>query len=114
MLAPRVGIVGGDHRYDQPGIPMVFSGRPEQKSTIVEDDVWIGYRATILSGVRIGRGSLVAAGAVVTRDVPPYEIHAGVPAQKVRDRFSSAEDREQHDGMLREAARAGDYVRPRS
>ena len=54
---------------------------------IVEDDVWIGYRSTILSGVRIGQGAVVAAGSVVTKDVPPYAIVGGVPAKVLRYRF---------------------------
>lgn len=56
---------------------------------IVEDDVWIGYRSTILSGVRIGQGAVVAAGAVVTKDVPPYAIVGGVPAKVLKYRFSN-------------------------
>lgn len=55
---------------------------------VVEDDVWIGYRATVLSGVRIGQGAVIAAGAVVTSDVPPYAIVGGVPAKLLRYRFS--------------------------
>ena len=55
---------------------------------VVEDDVWIAYGATILSGVHIGQGAVVAAGSVVTKDVPPYAIVAGVPAKVVRYRFS--------------------------
>lgn len=54
---------------------------------IVDDDVWIGYRATILSGVHIGQGAVVAAGAVVTKDVPPYAIVGGVPAKVIKYRF---------------------------
>ena len=54
---------------------------------ILDDDVWIGYRAIILSGVHIGQGAIVAAGAVVTKDVPPYAIVAGVPARIVKYRF---------------------------
>lgn len=50
----------------------------------IEDDVWIATRATILKGTRIGRGSVVAAGAVVTKDVPPYCIVAGVPAKVIK------------------------------
>lgn len=61
---------------------------------IVDDDVWIGYRATILSGVHIGQGAIVAAGAVVTKDVPPYAIVGGVPAKVIRYRFD--------EGMIRE------------
>lgn len=55
---------------------------------IVGDDVWIGYRATILSGVTIGQGAIVAAGAVVSKDVPPYAIVGGCPARILKYRFS--------------------------
>ncbi len=55
---------------------------------VVEDDVWIGYGATILSGVHIGRGAVIAAGAVVTKDVDAYAIAGGVPAKVIRYRFS--------------------------
>ena len=54
----------------------------------VGDDVWIGYRAVILSGVTIGQGAMIAAGAVVTRDVPPYAVVGGVPAKVIRYRFA--------------------------
>ena len=57
---------------------------------VVEDDVWIGERATILSGVRIGRGAIVGAGSVVAKDVPPYAIVVGNPARVVRYRFDQA------------------------
>ena len=56
---------------------------------MVGDDVWIGYRALILDGVSIGQGAVVAAGAVVTRDVPPYAIVGGVPARVLKYRFAS-------------------------
>ena len=55
---------------------------------VVDDDAWIGYGATVLSGVHIGQGAVVAAGAVVAKDVPPYAIVGGVPARVIRSRFS--------------------------
>ena len=55
---------------------------------IVDDDVWIGYGATILSGVHISRGAIIAAGAVVSSDVEPYSIVGGVPAKQIKKRFS--------------------------
>lgn len=55
---------------------------------IVGDDVWIGYGATVLSGVHIGQGAVIAAGAVVTKDIPPYAVAAGVPARVVKYRFN--------------------------
>lgn len=54
----------------------------------VDDDVWIGYGVTILSGVHIGQGAVVAAGSVITKDVPPYAIVGGVPAKVIKYRFS--------------------------
>lgn len=55
---------------------------------IVDDDVWIGYGATILSGVHIGHGAVIAAGAVVSKDVESYSVVGGVPAKKIKDHFS--------------------------
>ena len=55
---------------------------------VLEDDVWVGYHATILSGVRIGQGAVVAAGALVNKDVPPYAVVGGVPAKVLKYRFS--------------------------
>lgn len=54
---------------------------------VVDDDVWIGYGATIMSGVHIGKGAVIAAGAVVVKDVPPYSIVGGVPAKVIKYRF---------------------------
>ena len=55
---------------------------------VVDDDVWIGHNATILSGVHIGQGAVIAAGAVVNSDVPPYSVVGGVPAKVIKERFS--------------------------
>lgn len=112
MLAPEVVIIGGDHRVDVPGTPIVFSGRPDLERTVIGADAWIGFRAIVMAGVTVGRGAIVAAGAVVTKDVPPYEIHAGVPARKIGERFASPADRMHHDAMLNGAPVKGDYPRP--
>jgi acetyltransferase-like isoleucine patch superfamily enzyme len=111
LIGPSLLITGGDHRFDRPGVAMVFSGRAEPKPCILEDDVWIGARVTILKGVRVGRGSIVAAGAVVTRDVPPYSIVGGVPARVIRPRFNDEEIRK-HDAYLALPAQEGDYCGP--
>ena len=112
MLAPEVVIVGGDHRVDIPGTPIIFSGRPELARTTIGADAWVGFRAIVMAGVSIGRGAIVGAGAVVTKDVPAYEIHAGVPAKKIGERFTSAADRARHDAMLNGDAVVGAYAQP--
>ena len=54
---------------------------------VINDDVWIGYNALIMSGVEIGQGAVIAAGAVVTKNIPPYAIAGGVPARVLKYRF---------------------------
>jgi len=100
MLGPEVLITGGDHRWDKAGVPMIFSGRPAASKTIVGADVWIGARSIIRAGVRIGQGAIIGAGSVITHDVPPYEIHCGIPGRRVKDRFADPREREIHDAML--------------
>lgn len=73
--------------------------RQYDRDVIVEEDVWIGARVTLLCGVRVGRGAIVAAGAVVTRDVPPYAIVGGVPAKVVSYRFG-LEEIKRHEEAL--------------
>jgi len=92
MFGPEVNIRGGNHRTDIIGRFMADIGPQEKRliddqGVIIEDDVWVGTRAIILHGVRIGRGAIVAAGAVVTKDVPPYAIVGGVPANVIKFRW---------------------------
>ena len=68
---------------------------------IIEDDVWIGCSSIIISGVTIGKGSIVAAGSIVTEDIPPCEIWAGIPARKMKDRFATEADRQKHLEFLK-------------
>ena len=110
MLADRVAIVGGDHRFDLPGVPMIFAGRADIPPTVLEADVWVGRSAILKAGVHVGRGAIIAAGAIVTKDVPAYEIHAGVPAKRIGERFPSPRDREIHDAMLKAPPRCGVYA----
>lgn len=110
MLASHVAILGGDHIYDKPGMPIIFSGRPGIKETIIEDDVWVGLRAIIMAGVHIGRGAIVAAGALVTSDVEPYTIVGGSPAKFIQKRFNSPEDVEHHNKMLNKPPELGVYT----
>lgn len=87
MFGPRVRVIADHHRHDVPTIPIRDSGYQDQAPIVIEDDVWIGTGATLLKGVRVGRGAVVGAGAVVTKDVPPLEIWAGNPAKCVKLRF---------------------------
>lgn len=64
---------------------------PSKGNTVIGNDVWIGYKATIMPGISIGDGCIIAAHAVVTRDVPPYTIVGGNPAEVIKKRFSPAE-----------------------
>lgn len=64
---------------------------PHKGDTVVGNDVWIGYQATVMAGVKIGDGAIIAAKSVVTKDVPPYAIVGGNPAQIIRKRFSDSQ-----------------------
>jgi acetyltransferase-like isoleucine patch superfamily enzyme len=97
QFAPAVGIYGRDHptshisTYVNRNLldgKLWSYGRAE--TVCIEHDVWVGHGAVILRGVRIGSGAVVAAGAVVTRSVPPYAIVAGNPARTLRMRFPDA------------------------
>jgi acetyltransferase-like isoleucine patch superfamily enzyme len=77
MLANDVQIIGGDHRFDIPGTPMLYSGRSELKATTIGRDCWIGARTTIMCGVNIGDGSIIAAGSVVTYNGTTWVEYTG-------------------------------------
>ena len=91
MFGPNVTIMAGDHNISQIGKYMYDV---EDKignndlPVIIEDDVWVGTGAIILKGVKIGKGSVIGAGSVVLKDVEPFSIVAGVPARKIKMRFS--------------------------
>jgi acetyltransferase-like isoleucine patch superfamily enzyme len=106
LIANNVGIIGrSDHDLTQVGTsirqgPWV-GDHPDAMSarTVIGSDVWIGFGAIILSGVRIGNGSVIAAGSIVTKDVPDNSIVTGAPASVKRSRFSS-HDFEDHVNVL--------------
>lgn len=86
MVAPDVVFLFQMHRIQSIEIPMILQGKELFTQTIVEDDVWIGQRAIIMPGLHLGKGSIVGASAVVTKDVPPYAIVVGVPAKVIKYR----------------------------
>lgn len=100
ISGPHLTIITGDHmsvigKY----IDMVTSedkeasgkGQDYDQDVVVEEDVWCGANVTILKGVTVGRGSIIAAGAVVTKDVPRYSIVGGVPAKVIKMRMTPEE-----------------------
>ncbi|MBQ7300523.1 MAG: acyltransferase [Clostridia bacterium] len=86
MMGPYCFIYTSNHRTDDITTPMWKQGFTEPLPVIIEDDVWIGARVTILPGVRVGTGSVIGAGSVVTHDVEPYSIVGGNPAKLIRYR----------------------------
>ena len=83
-ISSFVVMLGGRHDVNDP----TFASIPEP--IVIEDYAWIATRATIMGGVHIGRGAVVATGAVVTKDIPPYTIVGGVPAKKIGERDPNA------------------------
>ncbi len=104
VFGPNVTCITGNHRIDMVGryIDSVTDAdkKPENDEDIIfMGDNWIGANSTILKGVTIGKGAVVAAGSVVTHTVDDYTIVAGVPARKIRDRFSK-EELKQHIAII--------------
>ena len=85
LLAAYCFVVGGGHEYDRVDIPIIEQARPS-KGIEVGSNVWLGTRVTVLDGIEIGEGAIVGASAVVTEDVPPFTIVAGIPARVIRAR----------------------------
>lgn len=106
IFGNRVGVVGRyDHHFQQVGIPIrvassIREGTYDWKGvglvTRIGNDVWVGYGATIMQGIKINDGAIIAAGSVVTKDVDAYSIYGGNPARKLRDRFDSFEELTEH------------------
>lgn len=112
LLANRVAIVGRhDHDFSAVGFPVRFSpwigskrfpSQYADEEAVIEDDVWLGYSSIVLTGVIVGRGSVIAAGSVVTRDIPPYSIAAGVPAKVIGKRFEDQATIDRHEAAIRD------------
>lgn len=106
IFGNKVAVVGKyDHHFQKVGVPIRlaprirdahYSWKGLDQITIIADDVWVGYGAIIMSGVKLSKGCIIAAGSVVTKDTEPYFIYAGNPARKVRSRFESEEQLEEH------------------
>lgn len=110
FTGPNVTIMTGDHPYDIKGKYMADNRKFEIKATggdiskydkdvVIDEDVWIGCNVTILKGVHIGRGAIIAAGSVVTRSIPAYCIGGGNPAKVLKARWS-VDDILEHEERL--------------
>lgn len=86
QLGYNVSLFTQNHAYQSKNKPIMKQGNYGEK-IIIEDDVWIGTNAVILPGVKLGKGSIIGANAVVTKDVKPYSIVGGIPAKHIKYRF---------------------------
>jgi chloramphenicol O-acetyltransferase type B len=103
IIGNNVALVGRyDHHYEQIGVPIRLASQIRDKDynwkglnskVIIEDDVWVGYGSIIMSGVKINKGAIVAAGSVVTKDVKAYDIVGGNPAKFIKKRFNEEEQK---------------------
>lgn len=86
MIGPQCIIYTRNHAFSRTDIPMIEQGYSDVKPVVINDDVWIGARVTILPGVNVGKGAIIGAGSVVTKNVPEYAIVGGNPAKVIKIR----------------------------
>lgn len=89
MMGPEVMIYTSNHNFSEKDRPMIMQGNSKMAPVVIEDDVWIGARAVILPGVTVHKGSIIAAGSIVTKDVQAYSIVGGNPAKLIKMRFEN-------------------------
>lgn len=116
LIANNVGVIGRrDHAMRTIGVPVrrapwigdTASLAADPRASIdIQADVWIGFGAVVLSGITVGRGAIIAAGAVVLEDVAPYDIVSGNPARVVGRRFTELQIREHEERLHQSKARA--------
>ncbi len=92
MMGPYCMMFTSNHAIGDLTTPMRKQGHAERKPIVIGNDIWIGARVTILPGVHVGDGSVIGAGAVVTKDVEPYSIVAGNPAKKIGSRLAEKKE----------------------
>ena len=89
MMGPEVCILVRNHNFERNDIPMNMQGATAERPVTIGNDVWLGTRAIILPGVKIGNGAVIGAGAVVTKDVPDYTVVGGNPAVIIKSRIKA-------------------------
>lgn len=87
MMGPNVTIFGSNHAFDRTDIPMRNQGMRKYPPVFIADDVWIGSNVIIMPGLRIEKGTIIGAGAVVTKNFPEYSIIGGNPARLIKSRI---------------------------
>ncbi|OUL34069.1 transferase [Nostoc sp. T09] len=87
LIAAHIGIYANNHNFADPIEPIKYQGITS-KGIVIEDDCWLGHGVKVLDGVTIGRGSVIGAGAVVTKDIPAFSVAVGVPARVIKSRGS--------------------------
>lgn len=86
LVGPECIFLTMNHEFSDPSVVIRLQGQRALLPVVVEDDVWLGSRVIVLPGVTVGRGAVIGAGSVVTRDVPPYSVNAGNPARVIGQR----------------------------
>jgi acetyltransferase-like isoleucine patch superfamily enzyme len=97
VMADRVFIGDTNHGYDDVSTPILFQPMSPSRRVVIEDDCWLGINVCVLSGVTVGRHSVIGANSVVTRDIPPFSVACGNPAAVVK----------QYDPALKQWTRTG-------
>lgn len=95
-MSPGITIITGNHRTDVVGKHIIEVGDDEKLAihdadVVIKRGAWLSLNVTMLKGVTVGEGSIIAVGAVVTDAVEPYAIYGGIPARKIKERFSDKE-----------------------
>lgn len=91
LISSNVAILSDDHAFDDPELTVFTQGRNPTARVVIEGDNLIGFGTIILGQVTVGRGAIVGAGSLVTRDLPPYTVCIGRPARPIRARFAEVE-----------------------
>ena len=87
MMGPNCYIFSANHAFDSCDIPMIKQGHTDRKKTIIEDDVWIGRQVIFTPGRSVKKGSIIAAGCVLSKDFPEYSIIGGNPSRLLKTRI---------------------------
>ncbi|MVN22039.1 acyltransferase [Mucilaginibacter arboris] len=86
LIAQNVAILAVTHVFDSTYMPIIKQGSTKANPVVIDDDVWIGRNSVIMPGIKLGKGSIIGAGAIVTKNVPSYAIVGGIPAKIIRYR----------------------------